>query len=121
MRMRYVCLLLTLSTLSGCRSVSEFLFPPDSPDMGPPYYGTWERERGLEQDEVLYMGDDFPDLKCIVWAGVGATPANARQEVRERADYVTDASGGHGAVREIAEQILIAKGMWAAIVESFLG
>lgn len=68
-------------------------------------------------DETVAMGDDIPDLGLAERAGVFAAPANARPEVRERADIVTTASGGSGAVRELVEAMLEAKGMWRARVE----
>ncbi len=49
MRMRLVCLLLALAMLSGCRSVSEFLFPPDAPDLGPEHYKACEWEQRLSR------------------------------------------------------------------------
>jgi len=74
-------------------------------------------ELGIGRDEVLYMGDDLPDLRCLLWAGVSAAPANACRDIRERARLVTTARGGDGAVREVAEAVLRAKGLWAAVVE----
>jgi len=77
--------------------------------------------RGLTQDEVAVMGDDLADLPMMRRAGVGIAVANACDEVRRRADWVTQARGGHGAIREAAEAILKAKGLWARLVESYLG
>jgi 3-deoxy-D-manno-octulosonate 8-phosphate phosphatase (KDO 8-P phosphatase) len=64
----------------------------------------------LTLDAVAYMGDDLPDLAAITQAGLGIAPANAVNIVRQHADLVTIASGGHGAVREAAELILAAQG-----------
>ena len=60
----------------------------------------------LKPEEVAYMGDDVNDIECIKWAGLGVAVANARQETKEAADYVTASSGGQGAVREVADMLL---------------
>ncbi|HNI37778.1 MAG TPA: HAD hydrolase family protein [Pseudomonadales bacterium] len=64
----------------------------------------------LTLDAVAYMGDDLPVFAAITQAGLGIAPANAVNIVRQHADLVTIASGGHGAVREAAELILAAQG-----------
>ncbi|MFN0006796.1 MAG: KdsC family phosphatase [Planctomycetota bacterium] len=64
------------------------------------------------------MGDDLPDLGLRARCGFFAAPANARPEVRDRADLVTESSGGRGALRDFAELILRAKGRWQAIVDA---
>jgi len=70
--------------------------------------------------ETLAMGDDLPDLALAPLAFLVA-PANARPEVRERARLVTRAAGGAGAVRELAERLLDARGAWQARVQSGSG
>ena len=72
--------------------------------------------RGLARAAVLAMGDDLADLGLAAAAGVFCAPANARAEVRARAAWVTRAAGGHGAVRELCEALLAARGAWARIV-----
>ena len=73
---------------------------------------------GIARGETVAMGDDLPDLGLRVASAFFAAPANARAEVKERADHVTAAAGGRGAVRELAELILRAKGRWEAIVDA---
>lgn len=73
-------------------------------------------KHGLKRDEVGYMGDDLPDLAAFARAGVTFAPADAIEEVRAAADYVTTAAGGMGAVREVAEVILKANGSWHEVV-----
>ena len=65
---------------------------------------------------TLYMGDDLPDLPAMALAGVAATVADAPQEVRDRALLITERPGGHGAVREVAELVLRARGRWDGIL-----
>ena len=73
------------------------------------------QQLSLSVDAVAYMGDDLPDLAAISQAGLGIAPANAVTIVRQHADLVTAAGGGHGAVREAAEFILAAQGQQDAI------
>jgi 3-deoxy-D-manno-octulosonate 8-phosphate phosphatase (KDO 8-P phosphatase) len=68
--------------------------------------------------QTAAMGDDLPDLALFAHAGFCAAPANARPEVKRRAHYVATASGGAGAVREVAELILRAQGAWHSLLES---
>ncbi len=79
-----------------------------------------QRRLNLNATETLVMGDDLPDLCQLGIAGVFAAPANAVREVREQARLCTRASGGNGAVREVAEAILRARGEWDDIVERSL-
>jgi 3-deoxy-D-manno-octulosonate 8-phosphate phosphatase (KDO 8-P phosphatase) len=65
----------------------------------------------LSRDEVLYVGDDLYDLEAFAEAGVRVAVADAAPAVRAAADWVTDCPGGTGALREIADAILAAKGI----------
>lgn len=62
-------------------------------------------------EEVAFVGDDMPDAACIEWVGLGIAVANARQEIKELADWQTSSSGGRGAVRECVEHILKINGV----------
>ncbi len=73
-------------------------------------------QTGLYWDQVCYVGDDLVDLGVLKRAGVAVAVANAVEEAQAVADYVTQADGGHGAVREVVELILRAQGKWAQIV-----
>jgi len=75
---------------------------------------------GLGMDEIAYMGDDLNDLPALDRAGVAIAVANAVEEVKARADMVTKRGGGHGAVREVIEAVLKARGEWDAAVEAYL-
>lgn len=72
---------------------------------------------GIERAATLAMGDDLPDLGLAAAAGCFFAPADARPEVRDRADHVTLARGGRGAVREVCEIVLTARGEWTGRVE----
>ena len=70
-------------------------------------------EEGLDPQNVLYMGDDIPDLECMRAVGIPVCPADSAPEVLEVSRYVSEFNGGHGAVRDIIEQVLRARGDWA--------
>jgi 3-deoxy-D-manno-octulosonate 8-phosphate phosphatase (KDO 8-P phosphatase) len=70
---------------------------------------------GIAPEHTAAMGDDFSDLAFRPHAAFLAAPADARPEVRAAADWVTSAGGGRGAVRELVEAILAARGLWPGI------
>jgi 3-deoxy-D-manno-octulosonate 8-phosphate phosphatase (KDO 8-P phosphatase) len=74
----------------------------------------------LEEEQVACMGDDLPDLPLLLRRGLSAAPADAHVEVRSRVDYVTRARGGQGAVRELVDLILSAKGLLPGLVREYL-
>ena len=67
-------------------------------------------ERGIDLSQVTYVGDDSNDLEVIRMVGFGCAPADALPQVRQAADFVAEAKGGNGAIREIIEYML-EKGM----------
>ena len=67
---------------------------------------------GIAAERMAHAGDDIPDLPLFDRVGMRLSVADAHPEVAARADYVTAAAGGAGAVREICQLILIAKGLW---------
>ena len=69
---------------------------------------------GLDLDEVAYMGDDLPDLPILQRVGLAFTVADAAPEVLDAAAWVAPSRGGHGAVRDVAEALLRARGEWEA-------
>ena len=69
--------------------------------------------QGLDPANVIYMGDDIPDLDCMREVGLPVCPADAAAEVIEASRYVSEFRGGEGAVRDIVEQVLRARGDWA--------
>jgi 3-deoxy-D-manno-octulosonate 8-phosphate phosphatase (KDO 8-P phosphatase) len=66
--------------------------------------------------DICYMGDDIVDLGVMNRVGVAATVADAVTEAKAAAHHVTQANGGHGAVREVVELILKAQNRWEKIV-----
>jgi len=74
---------------------------------------------GLAWEQVAFMGDDLPDLPVLLRCGVGIAVADACAEVRAAAAVVTALPGGKGAVREVIERMLRARGDWEAIVARY--
>lgn len=92
------------------------------------YQGYTEKIPILEQiladarvppEEVGYIGDDLTDIVIMRRVGFGVAVGNARPEVKRAAHFVTNAVGGSGAVREVIELILQAKGEWGGILKHY--
>jgi 3-deoxy-D-manno-octulosonate 8-phosphate phosphatase (KDO 8-P phosphatase) len=78
------------------------------------------RDTGLKAESVAYVGDDLMDLPPMQRVGFGVAVANAVDEVKGHADYVTTREGGHGAVREVIEYILRNSGRWDSLMSRYL-
>nr|WP_245694962.1 HAD hydrolase family protein [Desulforhopalus singaporensis] len=76
-------------------------------------------DAGLKPFEVAYMGDDWLDLCILVQVGLAIAPANGVDEVKNAAHYVTEKSGGSGAVREACSLILEAKKMLPGLLQKY--
>lgn len=70
-------------------------------------------EFSLEPEQVLYMGDDIPDLPCMEYVGMPVAPANAVSEILEASRYVSQYDGGDACARDIIEQVMRSQGDWA--------
>jgi 3-deoxy-D-manno-octulosonate 8-phosphate phosphatase (KDO 8-P phosphatase) len=77
-------------------------------------------ELSLDWSQCAYMGDDLPDLAAMNACALGFSVPNGHPFVRNHADYCTNARGGEGAVREVCDLILDAKGLLNAIHQHFL-
>ena len=75
--------------------------------------------RGVAWDEAAFMGDDLADLQVLRRVALPIAPANAVEDVKAVARYVTGARGGYGAVREAIEALLKARGVWAELLERY--
>lgn len=80
--------------------------------------GGLQQRLGIGVDETIAMGDDLPDLGLRARSGFFVAPQNARAEVREVADLILSRSGGDGAVRELVEILLRARGRWQELVDA---
>lgn len=66
----------------------------------------------LKPEEILYMGDDVPDIEVMEQVAVAACPNDAVADVKEIANYISPKKGGEGCVREVIEQTLRVQGKW---------
>ncbi|MEX2176103.1 MAG: HAD hydrolase family protein [Pirellulaceae bacterium] len=78
------------------------------------------RELRLAPEQACYIGDDLTDLPVIRHFGLGVAVADAAAEVRAAADYITQAAGGRGAVRELIEMILKSKLRWDDVIQRYV-
>ena len=67
---------------------------------------------GLKPAELLYMGDDIPDLPALRAAGMACCPADAAPEVKEASHYISPLAGGLGCVRDVIEKVLRMNSHW---------
>ena len=77
-------------------------------------------ELGLEWSQAAHMGDDWPDMAVMTRAAFACAPNNAHIEVKAIAHYVTQRDGGHGAVREFCDLLLIASGRYADLLRGYV-
>ena len=75
--------------------------------------------RELSPERVAYVGDDVVDLPVMLQVGLAITVADAPGYVQERAHWVTAAGGGRGAVREVCEALLHARGCWEELTARY--
>jgi 3-deoxy-D-manno-octulosonate 8-phosphate phosphatase (KDO 8-P phosphatase) len=76
------------------------------------FLGNYIKRNGLKWEELLFMGDDLPDLAVMKTAGVSACPADAVNEIKETAKYISPINGGLGCVRDIIEKVLKVQDKW---------
>ncbi|HYP04615.1 MAG TPA: HAD hydrolase family protein [Bryobacteraceae bacterium] len=73
----------------------------------------------IDPRRVAYIGDDLTDIVIMRRVGLSFATANAREEVKQAAHYTTKVPGGSGAVREVCEFILKAKGLWEPLLRKY--
>src|SRR4051812_7318111 len=83
-------------------------------------YDQIKDELGISDNEIAYVGDDLPDLPVMRRVGVAIAVADAVEEVRAVAKYVTKYPGGYGAVRDAIEFLCKEMGVWQQVVEKYL-
>jgi 3-deoxy-D-manno-octulosonate 8-phosphate phosphatase (KDO 8-P phosphatase) len=77
------------------------------------------KQLGLEWHQAAAMGDDWPDLAMMRPCAMACAPANAHVEVKAVAQYITQARGGDGAVREFCDLLLVASGQYRRLLEDY--
>jgi 3-deoxy-D-manno-octulosonate 8-phosphate phosphatase (KDO 8-P phosphatase) len=82
-------------------------------------YEAYKAHYGYDDDEVMYMGDDIPDVEIMRRVGCPVCPKDACQEIKDVSLYVSDMAGGRGCARDVIEQTLKAQGLWLADERAF--
>lgn len=77
-------------------------------------YRDFRDKHGLQDDEILYMGDDIPDMEVMRECGLPCCPSDAAPEVKSIARYISHAAGGYGCGRDVVEQVMKVQGKWMA-------
>ncbi|GAA4788862.1 HAD-IIIA family hydrolase [Olivibacter ginsenosidimutans] len=75
-------------------------------------FNRWLENLGITAKEVLYMGDDIPDLAIMQRVGMPVCPADAVEEIKAIAAYISPKKGGDGAVRDVLEKVLKLQQVW---------
>lgn len=76
-------------------------------------------KHGLEPEEVMYFGDDLPDIPVMQACGCGVCPADAVDDVKEIADWIAERPGGKGCVRSCMEKVMKHQGTWKLDVQEY--
>jgi len=77
------------------------------------------KDSGLKADQIAYIGDDYTDVVIMRRVGLAVATANALPEVKHYAHFVTERSGGCGAMREVAVLLMKAQGVWGEILKKY--
>jgi 3-deoxy-D-manno-octulosonate 8-phosphate phosphatase (KDO 8-P phosphatase) len=75
-------------------------------------YFDYLKKKSIDHSHVLFMGDDIPDYEIMLEAGLPACPADAAEEIKSVAKYISRFTGGRGCVRDVIEQVLKIQGKW---------
>lgn len=75
-------------------------------------YNSMLQRQQIEASEVLCMGDDMPDIPIMTRSGLATCPSDAVPEIKAVSHYISDAPGGHGCVRDVIRQVMLAQGTW---------
>jgi 3-deoxy-D-manno-octulosonate 8-phosphate phosphatase (KDO 8-P phosphatase) len=82
-------------------------------------YEQIKTDEGLTDAQIAYVGDDLPDLPVMRRVGLAVAVADAVEEVRECAHFVTKKPGGRGAAREVVELLLKAQDKWRESLQRY--
>lgn len=82
-------------------------------------YCDFRSRHGLQDSEILYVGDDIPDIEVMKICGLPCCPSDAAPEVKAVSRYISHVRGGYGCGRDIVEQVLKVKGLWLSDEKAF--
>ncbi|WP_421753208.1 KdsC family phosphatase [Croceimicrobium sp.] len=97
--------------LQGLGLTDIYMSIPHKLEAWNDFLAVYEHE-GLQPENILYMGDDIPDIPVLKEAGVACCPQNGVPEVRQLVDYVSPHLGGDGCARDVIEQCLKVQDNW---------
>jgi len=83
-------------------------------------YELLKERLNLSDEEIAYIGDDVVDIPILKRVGFAVAVSDAHEDVKRFAHYITNAAGGRGAVREVAEYIIKAKGLWDEVISRYI-
>jgi len=121
-KMGYRVAIISAQSQMGVRKRLEYLGVKDifigtSPDGKLPVFEKYLAETGLNKNEIVFMGDDLPDYEVMRTGVLAACPADSAEEILALSDYISPKNGGHGAVRDLIEQVMKVQGKWMAWFE----
>ena len=82
-------------------------------------YDEIKKQFGFSNEEICYIGDDLPDLPVLKKCGFSVTVKNGRNELKNQCDYITELTGGNGAVREVIELILKSQNKFDELIKKY--
>lgn len=88
-------------------------------DIKLPIYEKWLQKHNLVDEEVMFMGDDIPDIEIMLRVGLPVAPSDAANDVISIAKYISSYKGGEGCGREIIEAVMKAQGKWISDKKAF--
>jgi 3-deoxy-D-manno-octulosonate 8-phosphate phosphatase (KDO 8-P phosphatase) len=72
----------------------------------------YTQSRAIDATQILYMGDDIPDMKMLKIVGIPTCPNDAVEDIKAICTYIASKPGGRGAVREVIEKVMRSQGKW---------
>lgn len=94
--------------LKGLGITDIYLGCPDKVEQMEEFFDIYD----IKPEEVLYMGDDLPDLYAMKKVGLPCCPQDAAAEIKEVSRYISHRKGGKGCVRDVIEQVMKVQGKW---------
>lgn len=82
-------------------------------------YNSFKEKYLLEDDQIMYMGDDIPDYEVMKRVGCPVCPKDACHEIKDISIYISDKEGGKGCGRDVIEQVLRAQNNWLSSEKAF--
>lgn len=72
----------------------------------------WVERNNFSPEQIVYMGDDIPDLECLEYSGLSSCPKDAAIDIKQICRYISHEKGGYGCARDLLEQIMKAQNKW---------